>query len=55
MPGWRRIVVESVGWLPGRAGALNCGVLHFHVGEAFAAYCLSQQGIPSPNRTEGGP
>jgi hypothetical protein len=25
MPGWRRIVVESVGWLPRRAGALDSG------------------------------
>jgi len=32
------------------------GVLRFHVGEASGtAYCLRQQGIPSPNRTEGGP
>jgi hypothetical protein len=49
MRGWRRIVVQSVGWLPRRAGALDTGVLHSHVGEDSAAYCLSQQGIPSPN------
>ena len=30
-------------------------VPHFHVGEDSTSYCLSQQGIPSPNRTEGGP
>jgi hypothetical protein len=30
-------------------------VPHFHVGEDSASYCLSQPGIPSPNRTEAGP
>ena len=37
MPGWLRIVVEWVRWLPRPAGAEDAGVLHFHVGEDSAA------------------
>ena len=37
MPRCRRIGVEWVCWLPRPAGAVDAGVLHFHVGEDSAA------------------
>ena len=37
MPGWRRIGVELVRWLPRPAGAVDAAVLHLHVGQDSAA------------------